>query len=195
MSNQGITPATRALRTADRVLPGLLAAAAIATFIRLSHGLSLIVTFVPTMVLSYVMHQRTTARRLPSPDRVVPLYLVALAIQFLHFSEEFVTGFYERWPVEMFKAKPYSLRTWILINTISYAVFTAAVVGLYRGIRTALLPVWFFTIMGVIGNAIQHPLYCLKVRGYFPGFWTSLAYWVLGPLLYRRLTEGRGTER
>jgi hypothetical protein len=177
-----------------RLLPGFFASAAIAVFVWLSHGLSLIVTFVPTMILAYLCHLRTTARRMPDPDRILPLYLVALATQFLHFSEEFSTGFYERWPVEIFRARPYSARWFVLINMVSYVVFTLGAVGLLQRWRLPMLAVWFFTIMGVLGNAVQHPLYALKVRGYFPGLYTSLVYWLIGPLLFRCLWEQPSTQ-
>ena len=51
--------------------------------------------------------------------------------------------------------------------------------------------VWFFTIAATLGNAVLHPLLAFKVGGYFPGLFTSFAYWILGPILFMRLWEVR----
>ena len=173
------------------LLPGLLASGAIALFVRVSHGLTLIVTFVPAMIVANVCHLLTTARALPDLHRFRPLYLMAIAVQCVHFAEEVVTGFYKRWPEEIFHTEPYSLNTFVRINMLSDAVFLVPVIAAERRLRTPMLIAWFVTLMGVVGNAIQHPLYALKVRGYFPGLYTSLAYWILGPLLVRQLWAAR----
>jgi hypothetical protein len=41
--------------------------------------------------------------------------------------------------------------------------------------------------MGVMFNGVQHPVYSLMVKGYFPGLWTSFLDLALGPLLLKRL--------
>lgn len=152
-----------------------------------SHGPSLTVTFVPAMALSYGLYLSRTARRpMPDPDRVLPLYLAALAVQFLHFAEEYITGFNVLWPA-LFGATPYAAGTFVAFNMAAYTAFILGALALYRGVRPPMLLVWFFAVMGVMGNAVLHPIYCLVVGGYFPGLWTSLAYLVLGPLLLRRL--------
>jgi hypothetical protein len=169
------------------ILPGVIATAFVRFFWRQPYGWSFKVTFVPAMVLAYVCHLLTTAREMPNPKKALPPYLLALALQQLHFAEEFLTHFNERWPQEIFHAQPMPLRKWILVNLVSNTAFTLGAIALYRGIRLPMLVVWFFTVMGVLGNAIQHPIYCLKVRGYFPGFYTSLLYWILGPVVFRSL--------
>ncbi|WP_423743461.1 HXXEE domain-containing protein (plasmid) [Haladaptatus sp. SPP-AMP-3] len=179
------------LLSKNAVVPGVVALALIAVFWYLSPGLSLIVTFVPTMALAYVAHLLTTAREMPDPKRVLPVYLVAFSVQFLHFSEEFITGFYYRWPQEIFHAQPFHVKTFVLINMLSYCAFALGAVAIYKGVNGPMLIVWFFTIMGVVGNGIQHPIYSLLVGGYFPGLFTSLLYWVLGPVLFLRLWETR----
>ena len=168
-----------------------MAAGAIALFWRVSHGNTLRYTFVPAMGLSYLCHMASTAKQAPDPKEVLPLYQVALASQFLHFTEEFATGFYRRWPEEIFHTEPYDLNTFVAINMVSYAAFTLAGLAMAKGVRPLLLIAWFFMLMGVLDNAIQHPIYALKVRGYFPGLYSSSLYWVLGPMLVRRLWAAR----
>ncbi|WP_159500054.1 hypothetical protein [Microbacterium sp. 18062] len=73
-------------------------------------------------------------------------------------------------------------------NMGSYAAFTLGALALYKGWRVPLLIVWFFAIMGVAGNAIGHLIYAVIAGDvWFPGTVTSLAYWVIGPVLILRL--------
>jgi hypothetical protein len=59
-------------------------------------------------------------------------------------------------------------------------------VGVKCGIRAAYFPVWFFSI-GMVGNAIWHPLLSLATGGYFPGLFTSPFGGVIGIMLLSRL--------
>jgi hypothetical protein len=184
-------PSFLASRRGDAVVTGVVALGAMAVFSKISPGRALKLTFVPAMGIAYGCHLLTTNRATPDPERVLPLYLLALATQFLHLTEEFSTEFYRRWPEEIFDAPAMSPKTHVAINMVSYAAFTLGAVGLYRRIKAAMVIVWFFTLMGVVGNAIQHPLYAAKVRGYFPGLYTSVVYWLFGPALVRRLWATR----
>jgi pilus assembly protein TadC len=62
---------------------------------------------------------------------------------------------------------------------------------MYKGAKFSIILVWFFAIAGVIGNAIWHPLFAVRVGGYYPGLYTSFAYWIVGPILLKRLWEVR----
>jgi len=69
-------------------------------------------------------------------------------------------------------------------NMIAYALFTFAAVAVFvKGVSALLMPVIFFVVYGAMGNAISHAFWCINQGGYFPGFWTSLIYWILGPVL------------
>jgi len=171
-----------ALRTQEAILPGAMTLILVAVFTYLSPGLSLIVTFVPAIVLAYVCYLLTSFQQMPEPSRVLPVYLIAFGVQFLHFAEEFTTEFYTRWPVEVFNAAPFELSTFVQINMVSYAAFALGAVAIYRGIKGPMLIVWFFTLMGVIGNGILHPIYPVLATGefgYFPGLYTSVIYLIL----------------
>ncbi|MCA1591734.1 MAG: HXXEE domain-containing protein, partial [Acidobacteria bacterium] len=81
--------------TADRILnliaPAVIALISIVIFF-LVHPAQRF-SFVPAMVLAFVCYLLTSYREMPRVERVLPFYLVALAIQFLHFTEEYVYGF------------------------------------------------------------------------------------------------------
>ena len=132
-----------------------------------------------------------TIRRRPakySADAIngtVSLYLIGIAFQCLHFTEEFITGFYVRAP-EFLGFVAWSTEFFVTFNLIWIAVWLFGAVGLKRQIRLAFFPVWFFTI-GMVGNAIWHPLLCLATGGYFPGLFTSPFGGIVGAILLSRL--------
>lgn len=45
----------------------------------------------------------------------------------------------------------------------------------------------FFVMYRIIGNAIAHLIFCIVEGGYFPGIYTSLIYWIIGPIIIKRL--------
>jgi hypothetical protein len=172
----------------DIALPVVIAIAYIALFIK--KGKPFWYTFVPAMVVAVPCYFLTSYHHTPAPAHVLPIYLVALTVQFLHMGEEFATGFYWRWPEQIFHSPPMTETEHVVINMVSYAVFTIGALGIWYEIKWLMIIVWFVTLMGVVGNAIQHPIYCLKVRGYFPGIYTSLLYWIVAPILVVRLWNG-----
>ncbi len=117
-----------------------------------------------------------------------PVYFATLAWQFVHFTEEYLTGFNTRFP-ELYGASPYSHQLFVIINMTSYAVFSlAAILMLTRRFGFMLTPMLFFVIYGAIGNAIAHSWWVIMTVGYFPGAFTAQLYWALGPLALWRLT-------
>jgi len=131
-------------------------------------------SFVPAMVLAFVCYLLTSYREMPKVERVLPVYLVALAIQFLHFTEEYVYGFHQRVTEIMAGMPPFNINVFVAFNMIAYCLFLLAGLGMYKGIKFPMIIVWFFAII-VLGNAIWHSLLTLKVDGYFPGLYTSQA--------------------
>ena len=169
------------------VIPAIIAVVSIVIFFLVHPGQKFL--FVPAMVLAFVCYLFTSYRRMPKVERVLPVYLVALAIQFLHFTEEYVYGFPRRVTELLPGMPPFDLNVFVIFNMVAYAVFLLGAVGMYKGVRFAMLIVWFFAFAGVLGNAIWHPLMALRVGGYFPGLFTSFAYWILAPVLLMRLRE------
>lgn len=153
-------------------------------------GLPLVATFIPGVVATWCvflwMQQRQIA--LPEGPALYPLYFGVLAWQFIHFSEEFMTGFRVRFPA-LFGAGPFSIDLFLGINMFSYAAFTMAFILVFVArLRFLLVPALFFAIYGALGNAVSHTYWVIWTRGYFPGFFTAQLYWILGPWLLARLT-------
>ena len=176
--------------TADRILnlivPSLIAIISIVIF-SLVHPAQKF-SFVPAMVVAFVCYLLTSYREMPKVERVLPIYLIALAIQFLHFTEEFIYGFQFRVTEITAGMPPFKVNVFVAFNMIAYCLFLLAAVGMYKGIKFPMIIVWFFAIC-VLGNAIWHLLLTLKVGGYFPGLYTSFIGWILGPILLKRLSR------
>jgi hypothetical protein len=174
--------------TADRILnlivPSLIALIAIVIFFLVHPAQRL--SFVPIMVVAFVCYLCTSYREMPKVERILPVYLLALAIQFLHFTEEYVYGFQFRAAEIMAGMPPFNVNVFVAFNMIAYCLFLLAGLGMYKGMKFPMIIVWFFAI-AVLGNAIWHLLLTLRVGGYFPGLYTSLAGWIVGPILLKRL--------
>jgi len=118
-------------------------------------------------------------------ERTVRLFLIGLAAQSLYFMEEDVTGFAYRFPA-LLGLTPWPQNFFVVFNLIWLSVWILSAIGLQKGYRFALFPVWFFAIAAV-ANGIAHPLLAVIARGYFPGLITSPVIGFVGVLLGLRL--------
>jgi len=194
IDTRAVAQPTRRDAAARVIIPTAMAAGGITIFSKMSHGNTLRYTFVPTLAASWALYMLILRRRGPDRERLMPLYFVSLAWQFVHFIEENQTGFRYRWPVEIFGAEPYGDKQYVAINVLSYALFILGGVALMVDRREFSLPAVFFAVMGVMFNGVQHPVYAWMARGYFPGLWTSTLDLALGPILLKRLFEGPSAE-
>ena len=179
----------QALLKRDLVVGTAIALVMATAFTRLSSGMSLIVTFVPGMILTWLtfLWMYRTRAHMPPGSEFLPVFFAALAVQFLHFAEEFTTGFAARFP-QLYGGVPYSEKLFVTFNMLAYAVFTlSAILAFARGIRFLVIPALFFIIYGAIGNAISHTWWSLREQAYFPGLVTAQFYWFIGPYLLAKL--------
>jgi hypothetical protein len=121
----------------------------------------------------------------PARGRAARLLLIGVALQCLHFAEEFATHFHERYPALL------GLRAWppaffVAFNLVWLVVWALSAFGLRAGFRPAFFPAWFFAIAAVV-NGIAHPVLAILARGYFPGLVTSPLLGVAGIALWARL--------
>jgi hypothetical protein len=118
-------------------------------------------------------------------ERTARVFLIGLAAQCMHFMEEFVTRFQDRFPT-LLGLSAWSNNFFVVFNLIWLSIWILSAIGLRRGYRFAFFPVWFFAI-GAIVNGIAHPILSVVAHGYFPGLITSPIVGVLGVLLWLRL--------
>lgn len=183
----------RVLSRRDLVIGAVIALVMGTTFTFLSSGSSLIVTFVPGVVVTALTFGWLYLKQVPLPtgESFIPAFVGLLAIQFLHFGEEFATGFSADFP-SLYGGVPYSANLFVLFNMAAYFVFTVACLVAFATRRWFLLiPALFFIIYGAIGNAIAHTWWSMYLGAYFPGLVTAQAYWIGGPLVLSRLMGQR----
>lgn len=178
-------------RYRDAIIPAIFVVAFMTVYGVKSQGLSTIVSFAAPMGLSYLCYLLTSYRWMPDPSDILPIYLLGVGIQLLHFMEEFITGFHGRNPVEIYGASPFTPEEFVISQMSVFFLLVIGAIGIYKGWKIPMVMVWFLVIFFLLINAIQHPIFALMVGGYFPGLYTSVAGWVLGPILFKRLWRVR----
>jgi hypothetical protein len=114
----------------------------------------------------------------------VRLTWIGIAVQTAHALEERLTDFPERFPA-LLGLDPWPAGFFETFNAAWIVIWIAAALAVSRGVRLAVLPVWFLAL-AMVANGVGHPLMALAVRGYFPGLWTSPVEGVVGWFLLRR---------
>ena len=126
-------------------------------------------------------------------DAVLPIYLLAIAVQCLHFTEEYVTGFQHQFP-RMF-GDDWSDARFVVFNMLWLAAFVLAGLGVYRRVQLAYLVVFFLALIGGVGNGTAHLVLSAAHRGYFPGLITAPFCLLVGLALLVRLFARAPQER
>lgn len=110
---------------------------------------------------------------------------VCVPLEFVHFVEEYVTQFYDRFP-RLLGLSPWSVTFFLVFNLSWFIVWMFSAIGIRAGIRAAFFPIWFLAI-AMMMNGIAHPLLALWMGRYFSGLVTSPFVGVAGLWLWRRL--------
>jgi hypothetical protein len=146
--------------------------------------LPIVYVFIPGVLISMVFYFRTAYFKAPYPDKLLPLYLLALGIQMLHFAEEYLTHFNVK-VAQLFGHDPYPLDALLAFNMVAYFFFILGGIILYKMIRELMFIPLSFILLGVVFNGVVHLATAIYSGGYFPGLYTGLIYLVLGPMLLR----------
>ena len=153
-------------------------------------------TAVALAAVLLTIFRRPVATRYSERRRATTIFAILVALQAVHFLEEYGTGFHEQFP-QVLRLVPWPSDFFVVFNVTWLALGTAAVIGLAAGYRLAFVPAWFFALAG-IANGIGHPLLAVLSGGYFPGLVTSPLVGIAGVLLWRSLnaiTEAEETSR
>lgn len=116
---------------------------------------------------------------------ILSIYLLGLAIQCVHFGEEYLTGFQREFP-RLFGYQ-WNDAQFVAFNVVWLTAFILASIGVHRGIRLGYLFVVFFALAGGIGNGLGHLALCVVEKRYFPGAITAPLSLILGVALLRAL--------
>jgi len=144
-------------------------------------------SFALLLAVFFAIGRRPLTGDLVARRRTLRLFLIGLAAYSLHFMEEYLTGFQERFPAILGLA-PWPDRFFVAFNLSWLSVWILSAAGLQKGLRLALFPVWFFAI-AAIGNGVAHPALMFAVQGYFPGLFTSPVVGLSGVLLFLSLQK------
>ena len=131
-----------------------------------------------------------------SPNiRLAQWYFIALAVQCVHFVEEYLGKLYIELPA-LFDVPPIERDAFVIFNLLAYSIFILGGIAIFKNLRSLMIVPIFFILFGVLANGIFHVLLALWNGSYFPGLYTALVYLFLGPLLLRLLKAGpQGTAK
>ena len=148
----------------------------------------LLYVFVPGTIAAFIIYFNTFYKIAPDPSELLPPYLLALAIQMIHFAEEYATGFDVK-VAALLGEEPYSLNALVIFNMIAYFFFVLGGIAIYQKRKEQLVIPMIFIILGVFLNFFGHILASLYVGGYFPGLFTGLLYLLLIPKFLKLLNR------
>ncbi|MCP4976762.1 MAG: hypothetical protein GY931_11425 [Maribacter sp.] len=170
------------------LIPLVITIIAIAIFWFVSLKLNVVIVFIPGVIVAYLFYFKTFYKKTPNPERILPLYLLALGIQFIHFTEEYLTDFTVVVP-HLLGQVEYPLDYWLVFNMVAYFIFIIGGIILFKKIKELMIIPLFFILVGVLLNSIGHVLISLYVGGYFSGLYTALIYVIIGPILIKRVLD------
>ncbi|MBZ5555117.1 MAG: hypothetical protein LAO21_20570 [Acidobacteriia bacterium] len=135
-----------------------------------------------TMMIAYALW--ASIRWKKEPAAILPVYLLGLFVQCLYFGEEYLTGFQRGFPALF--GYQWSDRQFVAFNLVWLSIFVLAALGVLIEIRLAYLFVFFFALIGGIGNGIGHLAICIIQQRYFSGSWTAPICLIVGITLLVR---------
>lgn len=153
-----------------------------------SHTVPIVLVFIPVLLISLFLYFKKWYKSPPNPKRILPLYLAALAIQMLHFTEEYITNFPIVIP-KLFGQNAYPINNWVIFNMVAYSLFILGGIALYKERNEYLIIPLFFIMAGVFFNAFAHVLTSLYVGQYFSGLYTALLYIFIIPMFINIVFE------
>ena len=170
------------------MIPLVITMMAVIIFWLVSARISSVIVFIPGVIISYILYLNTWYKKTPDPERILPLYLFALGIQFIHFAEEYVTDFTIVVP-KLLGQEAYPINNWVAFNMTAYFIFLLGGIILFKRIKTLMIIPLFFILVGVLLNSIGHILIAIYVQGYFSGLYTALIFLMIVPVLLKRVLQ------
>jgi Protein of unknown function with HXXEE motif len=174
----------------DIIIPCIIATVMAVTFTLLSQGLSLIATFVPAVPIALWLYFKKCYNKNMIVSKVLPLYLLGIGFQLVHFSEEYLFGFNEKFG-PLFGGHSYNHNLFVCFNMFAYLLFILGAIGFYKNIKLLMFIAIFFIVYGMIGNGLWHIVYCMMVKGYFPGIYTGFLNLLIAPMLLKWLWKSQ----
>jgi hypothetical protein len=118
-------------------------------------------------------------------ERVLWLYILSIGFFCMHFTEEYLSGFYRDFP-GLFGTE-WSASRFLVFNLVWLVVFALSAAGVYRERSEAYAIVIFFALFGGVLNGASHIALSLLQWRYFPGTVTAPLMLASGLILLHRL--------
>ena len=112
-------------------------------------------------------------------SKIRSVFLVLIALQALHSTEEFIFKLYEAFPpmALLYRSAPYLARPAFIISNVLLLII--GLVCLFRWVwparRGARTVVWIW-VAAEASNAVTHAAWAVLIRGYNPGLVTGLGF-------------------
>ncbi len=148
-----------------------------------------VLLFIPGVLVAFIISIRYYNKITDPDESLLTWYLIALAIQFLHFTEEYLTDFVTRLPA-LLGQDAYPMEFWVSFNMIAYSVFIFGGIVFYKKLKACSIVPIFFIVVGVIFNGIAHLLLSIYTVGYFPGLFTAILYVMMIPIFIKKIANG-----
>jgi hypothetical protein len=163
-------------------------------FVRIGLAFALIVG--GSAIIAFFVWLLTTYHYPVDGRKILPLYVLAVAMQFIHMTEEFVAGFPQQFSA--LTGAHLSPDTFVLVAVLGFgAVYMLAGFGLIRQNPIANYVLWFFLIgpAGLV-NTVAHFTFPLLIGHlYFPGLITVLLPTTVGTILAWRIIQDSRQQR
>lgn len=126
-------------------------------------------------IVAYIIWLLTAYRQPADASKVLPLYLVAVAAQLVHETEEYLAGFPSQFSA-LFHLPVFTEQFFVITFLLVFSViWVGAAIGLIYKNPVANFLAWFFVIGPGLVNGIAHFVFpFLAHRLYFPGILTVL---------------------
>lgn len=138
------------------------------------------------MLTAVIIAARSPVQR-ENASRIVPIACLVLALQLIHFTEEYAGRLHYRLP-QFWGLEAWSDRFFLAFNLSWIAVWALSILALARG-RTSLASLavlWFLALAGC-ANGLAHPALSLATGEVFPGLFSSIPLGLAGLALCRAL--------
>jgi len=172
----------------NKIIPLMVAIIAIVIFWIVSSTLTSVIVFIPGVIISYILYLNTFYKKTPDPEKILTFYLLALGVQFIHFTEEYLTDFTVVVP-KLMGQEEYPLDYWLIFNMVAYFIFIIGGIILFKKIKELMIIPLFFILVGVLLNSIGHILIAIYIGGYFSGLYSALIYVVIGLILMKKVLD------
>jgi hypothetical protein len=132
-----------------------------------------VIVFLPTVV-AFIAWLRTTYPHPVRSERVVAIYLLAIAVQFVHLSEEFVNRFWDYSNAMFAPAFLWDERFFTMLFMLAFPfLFVVGAIGLLLHTPFGNYLVWWFALGPNMANFVAHLVFPVIYGGYVAGLYTA----------------------